>query len=266
MDFQGRVAIVTGGTGALGSEVVMNLAASGARVAVPYTSDEHWAELESRAGAAREQLWGAKSDLTNALAVARFVSEVTERWGRVDFLICIAGGFEAGKIHETSEAAWDRMFDLNLRTVYLAAHAAVPVMIRQNFGRIITTSSGAILNGGGAGIAAYAISKGAVRQFTEILASELKAYNIHAHCILPGTMDTEANRHDMPKADFSQWVSTSDAARVIHFLLSDDARALRAVAVPVLEPGREAVLAETDRRLERPDSTPPVPPSTSPTK
>lgn len=266
MDFQGRVAIVTGGTGALGSAVAMDLAGSGARVAVPYTADEHWAALESRAGAAREQFWGAKADLTNAGAVEHFVSDVVERWDRLDFLVCIAGGFAAGKIHETSEEAWDRMFDLNLRTVYLAVHAAAPVMIRQNFGRIVTISSGAILNGGGAGIAAYAISKGAVRQLTEILASELKAYNIHAHCILPGTMDTEANRRDMPKADFSQWVSTADVARVIHFLLSDDARAVRSVAVPVLERGREANLAEADHPREQHDSTLPIPPINSPTK
>jgi NAD(P)-dependent dehydrogenase (short-subunit alcohol dehydrogenase family) len=175
--------------------------------------------------------------LTTAAAADGFVADVIERWGRIDFLVCLAGGFAAGKIHETSVETWDRMFDLNLRTVYLTAHAVVPVLIRQNFGRIITTSSGAILNGGGAGIAAYAISKGAVRQLTEILAGELKSYNIHAHCILPGTMDTEANRHAMPKADFSQWVATEDVARVIRFLLSDDARAVLSVGVPVLGPG-----------------------------
>jgi NAD(P)-dependent dehydrogenase (short-subunit alcohol dehydrogenase family) len=237
MDFQDRVAIVTGGSGALGSAVALDLAGNGARVAVPYTADGHWAALENRAGSARERLWGAKADLTQATDVNRFVGDVMARWGRVDFLVCIAGGFAAGKIHETSEESWDRMFNLNLRTVYLAAHAAVPVMIQQNFGRIITTSSGAILNGGGAGIAAYAVSKGAVRHLTEILASELKAYNIHAHCILPGTMDTPANRRDMPKADFSQWVSTDDVAQVIRFLLSDDARSVRSVAVPVLGNG-----------------------------
>jgi NAD(P)-dependent dehydrogenase (short-subunit alcohol dehydrogenase family) len=237
VDFQGRVAIVTGGSGALGSQVALDLAGSGVRVAVPYTADEHWAALESRAGAAKEQLWGAKTDFTKAAAVENFVADATERWGRMDFLVCIAGGFAAGKVYETSEEDWDRMFDLNLRTVYLAARATVPVMIRQNFGRIITTSSGAILNGGGAGIAAYAISKGTVLQLTEILSSELKGYNIHAHCILPGTMDTEANRRAMPKADFSQWVSTGDVAQVIRFLLSDDARAVRSVAVPVLGPG-----------------------------
>ena len=107
-------------------------------------------------------------------------------------------------------------------------------MIRQNFGRIITTSSGAILKGGGAGIAAYVVSKGAVRQLTQVLADELKGYNIHAHCILPGTMDTAANRRDMPGTDFSKWVSTDDVARVVSFLLSDDARAVRSVDVPVL--------------------------------
>jgi NAD(P)-dependent dehydrogenase (short-subunit alcohol dehydrogenase family) len=236
MDFQGRVAIVTGGTGALGSAVALDLAANGAHVAVPYNADEHWTALESRAGAARERLWGAKADLTQGAAVEQFVAEVTARWGRVDFLLCIAGGFAAGKIHETSEKTWDRMFDLNLRAIYLAAHAVIPVMIKQNFGRIITTSSGAILDGGGAGIAAYAISKGAVRQLTGILAHELEGYNIHAHCILPGTMDTEANRRDMPKADFTKWVSPEDVARVIRFLLSDDARAVRSVDVPVLAP------------------------------
>ncbi len=221
----------------MGSTVALDLAANGVRVAVPYNVDEHWAGLVKRAGAAREQLWGAKADLTKAAGVEQFVADVNQRWGQVDFLVCIAGGFAGGKIHETSDETWDKMFDLNLRTVFLAARAVVPLMIRQNFGRIITTSSGTILNGGGAGVAAYAISKGAVLQFTEILASELKGYNIHAHCILPGTMDTEANRRAMPKADFSQWVSTDDVARVIRFLLGDDARAVRSVAVPVLGRG-----------------------------
>jgi NAD(P)-dependent dehydrogenase (short-subunit alcohol dehydrogenase family) len=234
MIFQDRVAMVTGGTGALGSAVAVALAEKGARVAVPFTSEKHWANLQSRAAAPAERMWGAQADLTAAASVERFVADVTGRWGRIDFLVCIAGGFAAGRIHETSEESWDQMFNLNLRTVFLAVHAVVPIMVRQNFGRIITTSSGAILNGGGAGIAAYAVSKGAVRQLTQILAEELKGYNIHAHCILPGTMDTDANRRDMPNADFSRWVSTEDVARVISFLLSDDARAVRAVDVPVL--------------------------------
>jgi NAD(P)-dependent dehydrogenase (short-subunit alcohol dehydrogenase family) len=106
-------------------------------------------------------------------------------------------------------------------------------MIQQNFGRIVTISSGAILRDGGAGIAAYAVSKGAVRQLSEILADELKDYDIHVHCIMPGTMDTEANRRAMPGADFTKWVCTDEVARVIHFLLGREARAVRSVVVPV---------------------------------
>lgn len=99
---------------------------------------------------------------------------------------------------------------------------------------LVTISNGAILRGGSAGIAAYAVSKGTVRQLSEIVADELKAYDMHVHYIMPGTMDTEANRHEMPQADFSRWVKTEDVARVIYFLLSDDARAIRSAVVPVL--------------------------------
>jgi NAD(P)-dependent dehydrogenase (short-subunit alcohol dehydrogenase family) len=234
MDLQDRVAIVTGGTGALGSAVAVDLLQRGVKVAVPYMAEPQWKALQSRAGKDSVNLWGSKVDLTQAADVKQFAGQVIEHWKRIDFLVCIAGGFAAGKIHETSEESWDLMFNVNLRSVYLAVRAVVPQMIQQSFGRVITTSSAAILNGGGAGIAAYAISKGAMRQLTEILAAELNEHNIHAHCILPGTMDTEANRRDMPKSDFSTWVKVEDVANVVRFLLSDDARSIRSVAVPVL--------------------------------
>ena len=233
MEFQNRVALVTGGTGALGKAVSFDLLKSGARVAVSYKSDVEWTNLKSAAEAPADRLWGRDVDLMNATAVSQLVADVVGRWGRIDFLLCIAGGFAAGKSYETSEATWDQMLNLNLKTVYLAFRSVVPAMIEQNFGRIITISSGAILRGG-AGIAAYAVSKGAVRQLTEILADELKNYDIRVHSVMPGTMDTEANRLAMPQADFSTWVKTEDVARVIHFLLSDDARAVRSVVVPVL--------------------------------
>lgn len=233
MDFQNRVAIITGGAGALGGAATLDLLASGARAAVTYRAESEWAALESRAVEHRENLWGARVDLTDAAAVRDFIRAVVERWQRIDFLLCIAGAFAAGKSYETEEATWDRMFDLNLKSVYTVLRGVVPVMIGQNFGRIVTVSSGAILRGGGAGIAAYALAKGAVLKLTEVLAEELKDYDIRAHSVLPGTMDTAANRLAMPRADFSRWVKTEDVARVMHFLLGDQARAVRSVAVPV---------------------------------
>jgi NAD(P)-dependent dehydrogenase (short-subunit alcohol dehydrogenase family) len=234
MGFERRVAIVTGGTGALGSSVALDLLQSGANVMVPYLSEKQWAALEARAGERHGNLAGAQVDLTLATDVERWVAGVLAKWQRIDFLVAVAGGFAPGKSYETDDQAWDHMLDLNLRSLVYCLRFIVPAMIRQNFGRIVTISSGSILRGGGAGIAAYAVSKGAVRQLSEILADELKAYDIHVHCILPGTMDTEANRLAMPKADFSKWVKTDDVAGVIHFLLGENARPVRSVVVPVL--------------------------------
>lgn len=177
---------------------------------------------------------GGPVDLNKSPDVEAFISNVLERYGRVDFLVCVAGGFAAGKSFETDDQAWGQMMGLNLMSVVRVLRPVVPVMVRQNFGRIVTVSSGAILRGGGPGIVPYAVSKGAVLQLTEILAQELGSHDVRAHCILPGTMDTPANRKAMPNADYSKWVRTEDVAKVIHFLLSDQSRAVRSVAVPVL--------------------------------
>ena len=234
MDFKDRIAIITGGTGALGHSVTLDLLKNGASVAVPYLGETGWESLQAAAGDLADRLMGGPVDLKSSADVDRFVSSVSERHGRVDFLVCVAGGFAAGKSFESNDSQWAQMLDLNLMSVIRTLRAVVPVMVRQNFGRIVTVSSGAILKGGGAGIAPYAVSKGAVLQLTEILAQELAKHDIRAHCILPGTMDTEANRKSMPKADFSKWVQTEDVAKVIHFLLSDQSHAVRNVAVPVL--------------------------------
>jgi NAD(P)-dependent dehydrogenase (short-subunit alcohol dehydrogenase family) len=234
MDFENRVAVVTGGTGALGGAVVMDLLAGGARVAITYRDEAEWKLLFDAAIAMKERLLGIKVDLTHAAEVESFEREVRSLWGRLDFLVAVAGAFAAGKSYQTDEKTWEFMFNVNFRSVVNCLRAVVPVMIGQNFGRIVTISSGSILRGGGAGIAAYAVSKGAVQQISEILADELKPYDIHVHCVMPGTMDTPGNRKAMADADFSKWVKTEDVARTIHFLLGDNARAVRSVTVPVL--------------------------------
>ena len=234
MEFGNRVALVTGGTGALGSAVTLELLRCGARVAVSYRSAGEWEKLRQKAAEHGQNLFGQQTDLTRNDEVNRLVQEVCSRWNRIDFFIALAGAFAAGKSYESDDESWERMLDLNLKSLTVPLRAIVPVMVRQNFGRIVTTSSGSILRGGGAGIAAYAISKGAVRQLSEILADELASFDIHVHCIMPGTMDTEANRRSMPKADFSKWVKTEDVAQTIRSLLSEETRAVRSAVVPIL--------------------------------
>ena len=218
----------------MGLAVTLDLLKNGASVAVPYHGEAGWESLQAAAGDLSGRMTGLKVDLTKSTDVDSFVSSVSERYGRVDFLVCVAGGFAAGKSFETDDSQWAQMLDLNFMSVIRMLRLVVPVMVRQNYGRIVTVSSGAILKGGGAGVAPYAVSKGAVLQLTEILAQELAKHDIRAHCVLPGTMDTEANRKSMPKADFSKWVQTDDVAKVIHFLLSDQSHAVRNVEVPVL--------------------------------
>lgn len=234
MDFKDRVVIISGGTGALGRTVTLDLLSNGAKVAVPYLAEEEWEALQNMAGENTGRLAGRRVDLTKSDDVDRFAEGILERNKRLDFLVCLAGGFAAGKSFETDDRTWDHMLNLNLRSVARMLRPVIPAMVHQNFGRVVTVSSGTILKGGGAGVAAYAVSKGAVAQLTEILASELEKYDIRAHCVMPGTMDTEANRKAMPKADFSKWVKTEDVAAVIHFLLSERSHAVRSVAVPVL--------------------------------
>lgn len=234
MDFEDRVAVVTGGTGALGRAVVADLLRAGARVVVPYRQQEAWKALRTRADEHRARLTGSPVDLTSASQVRSFIQDTVAGSRRIDFLVCVAGGFAPGKSFESVEQTWEHMLDLNLRSVFLLLQPVVSVMIRQNFGRIVTVSSGAILQGGGAGMAAYAVTKGAVRQLTEILTRELEGYDIHAHCVMPGTMDTEQNRKAMPKTNPAEWVKTEDVAQMIHFLLSEKARAVRSAVVPIL--------------------------------
>lgn len=232
MDFRDRVAVVTGGTGALGSAVVLDLLEGGARVAVAYIVESEWKELSARAEPWRARLEGWRVDLTRPSEVEPWIKSVQGSRGRIDYLLAIAGGFAAGKVYETPEAVWDLMMKLNLRAVVGVLRPVLPIMIQQNFGRIVTVGSGAILNQPGAGIAAYAVSKAAVRQLSEVLAEEVKDYDIRVHCLMPGTMDTEANRRAMPDADRSQWVPTSAVASVIHRLLLQNPQT--PVVVPVL--------------------------------
>jgi NAD(P)-dependent dehydrogenase (short-subunit alcohol dehydrogenase family) len=172
-------------------------------------------------------------DLTDEAAVTRALERAAGHFGRLDGLVNTAGGFAGGKkVHEDDLAAWDRMFAINLRTALIACRAVVPHLLKQQGGRIVNVAARAALTGV-PGLGAYSASKSAVIRLTESLAGELKEQGITVNCVLPGTIDTPQNRADMPKADFSRWVTPAAIADVILFLLSDAARAVSGAAIPV---------------------------------
>ena len=229
----GRVAIVAGGTGALGQSICLAFLSAGHTVCVPFAVPEETEALRARLGPAEApRLDAAACDVTDETAVNRFVAGVVERHGRVDVLVNAVGGFTGGDLASTSLTEWNRMLTLNLNTAVLGCRAVLPAMTRAGRGRIVNIASRAVVPPQG-GFIAYTVSKSAVITLTQALAQEVRAHGITVNAVLPSTMDTPANRQAMPEADRASWVSTDAVALVVAFLASDAAEAVSGAAVPV---------------------------------
>jgi NAD(P)-dependent dehydrogenase (short-subunit alcohol dehydrogenase family) len=227
-----KVAVITGGLGALGQAVVAACVAAGYRVAIV---DQ--APPDSPAAAAvsgkPDILLSAGTDLGNAAATAAAMQAASDRFGRIDVLINIAGGFRWQLLGDGDLATWDWLYGANLRSAVTACRAALPFMKRNSSGRIINIGAAAAAARSAAGMGAYAASKAGVHKLTESLAEELKDVGITVNAILPGVIDTPQNRADMPDADVSRWVGPQDIASVILFLASDQAQAVTGALLPV---------------------------------
>ncbi|MEP6768252.1 MAG: SDR family NAD(P)-dependent oxidoreductase [Acidobacteriota bacterium] len=235
MNLSGKTAVVTGGSGALGSAVVAALLAEGARVAVPFRKSGELERLreERSLGLYAESLSGAMLDLTDETAVAAYAESVAEDRGGLDILVNTAGAFAGGKpVHETAWSVWQQQLDTNLKTAVIASRAAVPPMIRRGGGSIVNVSSRPAA-GSGQGVGAYAASKRALLQLTDAMAAELVDFRITVNAVLPSTIDTAANRRGNPGADYSKWVSPDEIARVILFLVGPDGRIVSGAHLPV---------------------------------
>lgn len=219
-----RVIAVTGGHGVLGRAVVEAAVADGLQVAV--------IDHAAGPGVPEDVLELGGVDLTDGQAARRAVDAAAERFGHLDALLNIAGGF-VWQTTDDAEPAWDRMHALNLKTALNASRAALPWLKRSEDGRIVNVGANAALKSA-AGMGAYAASKAAVHRLTESLAEELKTTSVTVNAVLPSILDTPQNRVDMPEADPSKWVRPADLARVMLFLASPDSRAITGALIPVV--------------------------------
>lgn len=216
-----RVAVVTGGTGALGQAIVRRLLDDGCALAVPYIVDDEQKRLAASLPAGAPVTL-ERCDLTDDGAVGRFVDGVARREGRLDVLVTAAGGFAGGRLVETDRATWDHMLATNLTSLFAAARAAVPHMIARRSGRVVAVASRAVLPPA-PGFIAYTVAKAGVVAFTQALAQEVRAAGVTVNAVAPSTMDTPANRAAMPDADRSGWVPVDAVAEAIRFLASEAA-------------------------------------------
>lgn len=223
--------VVTGGAGALGREVVRALLAGGHSVAVPYRGEEGWRALREEM-AAGARLWGAPVDLANAGATAAFIDKAQGEAGPLSGLAAIAGAYAgSGPLQDAPADEWTRLMRANLDSAYAACRAALP-HLRRTRGAIVMVGS-KVVEGGGAGAAAYAVSKAGVVALTRVLALENKDHGVRVNCILPGVIDTAANHASMPGADTSRWTPPAAIARVVVFLLSPESAPVSGAVIPV---------------------------------
>jgi NAD(P)-dependent dehydrogenase (short-subunit alcohol dehydrogenase family) len=224
----GRVFVITGAFGALGSAVAAAAREQGARLALIDYAKEPRPGLPSGA----DVLVQGGVDLTEADQASAAIEAAADRFGGIDALLNIAGGFSWEKVEGGFPETWYSLYRLNVLTASNAARAAIPHLKRSAAGRIVNVGANGALKAS-LGMGAYAASKAGVHALTEALADELKADDITVNAVLPSIIDTAANRKDMPKANFTAWVKPQDLAAVMLFLASEAAGAVTGALIPV---------------------------------
>lgn len=224
------IVVITGAAGALGRATAQTFLAQGATV-VAVDLDE--SQLRAAYGN-NERVSIAPVNLTDAEKTGAAIASALVPHGAATVLCNIAGGFDMGPaVHETTDAMWRRMMDMNVATLINASRAVVPGMIAAGSGKIVNVAAASATTGKGA-MGAYCASKSAVARLTESMAMELRDAGVNVNAVAPSLIDTPANRAAMPDADTSKWVSLSDLASVIEFLASDRANAVHGAVVPVV--------------------------------
>lgn len=222
----GKVALVTGADGGLGHFVTQALLDAGATV-IGVSKGIQPSDFPSPAFTAMP------ADISTVGGANKLAENIAARWGRVNILVHTVGGFAGGQsVIETDDATFQRMFDLNLNSTFYLLRAVLPLMRKTNGGRIIAIGSRAALEPG-AGVGAYSASKAAMVSLIKTVALENKDAGVTANAILPGTMDTPANRRAMPNANVSKWVQPANIASLTLWLAGDAGKDVNGAAIPV---------------------------------
>ena len=221
-----KVVLVTGANGGLGTHVTEAFLRAGARVIGTAR------KIQASDFAAGEFI-AIPGDLSNESGARAIVKQSIDKSGRLDIVVHTVGGFAGGtSVGETEEATLDRMLDLNLKSLFYILRAALPELLKTGDGRVIGVGSRAALEPG-AGVGAYSACKAAMVSLMKTVAQEHKVSGLRANVVLPGTIDTPANRKAMANADFSKWVRPQAIADLILWLAGDAGREVNGAAIPI---------------------------------
>lgn len=235
LSLQGRVALVTGGSRGIGRAIALRLAEAGAQVVISYLRDEKGAA--ETAVAMQDQFaveaTVVRADVSHLSEAERLVDAAIEKFGRLDILVCNAGVWEGAPVEEITEELWERVLDVNLKGSWTVCRAAVPVLKRQGWGRIVLVSSTAGQRGE-ANFSNYAASKAGQIAFAKSLAVELGGYGVTVNAVAPGWVETGMTAGAFTDEGFRESVertipvgriaSADDVALPVLFLCSEWAR------------------------------------------
>ena len=226
-NFSNKVVLITGGTGAFGRTLVKRFLDTGAKTIASFRNETEAVKLKR----VNPQVEIIKLDISSEKEILKAVPILIRKFAKIDILVNTVGGYLGGKnVTQLGEDEWEAMMNLNLKSAFLISKHVIPIMKSGNGGKIIHVSSKTGLKSDGYD-SAYAASKAALIRFVESISLEFREDKISINCILPTTIDTEANRRAMPNADFSKWLSSEDLANVVLFLSSSDSKVINGAAV-----------------------------------
>jgi NAD(P)-dependent dehydrogenase (short-subunit alcohol dehydrogenase family) len=226
---EGKVTLIVGAKGGLGTFVTEAFLAAGARVAGVSRSIQ-------QTDFTHAEFVAMPADLKSGESARHLAAGVVARFGRIDALVQVMGGFAGGQsVAETDDATFDQMIELNYRAAFFMARAVLPQMRQQGSGRILAVASRQGVEPG-AMVGAYSASKAALVALIRVIALENKDRGISANTVLPGTMDTPGNRAGDPNAGTSKWVQPAQVAALLAHLASDAAGDITGAAIPIYGP------------------------------
>lgn len=225
--------VITGGTGGLGTALVRRLLADDNRLAITYLLPDEAQAFESEFDVDEEQVMLTRVDCTNAEAVNTWVKQVADKWGAINGLAALVGGWAGGRdVEETDDVRFERMLDLNLRSSFYAVRAAIPHLKEADWGRIVLVGSRGAVDFFEAQ-AAFNIAKAGVAALGRSVATELDGTGVTANVLMPSVIDTPATRRSLPYAEYVNWPTPDEIAAVAEFLLSEQSSVMNGALVPV---------------------------------
>jgi NAD(P)-dependent dehydrogenase (short-subunit alcohol dehydrogenase family) len=233
-EFKNKVVMVTGAGGNLGRAVTAHFATHGAKLILIDAKMEFLESAVQALGLAKSRTLLATGDLGKPKDVESIVGKAERKFKTIDVLVHTVGGFAMGDpVHAGNLEVYNKMMYMNAQTVYITlGRIAQHMLSHQIKGSMVAILARSGLKGG-KNMAAYTASKAAAERIIQSMAEELKESGIRVNGVMPSTIDTPANRRDMPNADFSKWVTPQQLADTIGFLCSDAASAINGDSIAV---------------------------------